>query len=60
MSCNLRKMLALNDIKSAVLNVAFDIESGDLKNEELVEKLLNVCDLIDEESQVVKSEFGDK
>lgn len=51
---NIRKQLAITEIKAAVLNVAHMInEDQSYTSEEIVEKIMDVCNMLDDEIQVV-------
>lgn len=51
---NIRKQLAITEIKAAVLNVAHMIEDDQsYTSKEIVEKIMDVCNMLDDEIQVV-------
>jgi hypothetical protein len=49
---DIRKQLAITEIKAAVLNVAHSIKEGDLAKSALITRLMNICEMLDDEIQV--------
>lgn len=57
---NIRKQLAITEIKAVVLNVAHAIEEGDRTKDALITRLIKVCEMLDDEIQVEEAITNDQ